>query len=525
MTFFSWFLSLQLVCVAAVMGLVIVHFAFSKLSASVRLRVHYGCLLLVFVLPVAFGFFRSTPVFFEPIVKVWSGDAGSALAPPTPSTVRSGIVRVGESVSIDVGNLTLFVVGICFGAVFFALIYLLRGQILVHRLLQRAFVFKAIGRVRVVVSEECRIPFSYRTLFYAYAVLPSYLAADRKAFSLALSHELQHHRQGDTLWVYPRMFLRALGVLNPFVHVWNHVLDEIQEFACDEALVGRHSLVVRDYARCLIQVAETAWVEERVPAGATGMILLSHGQLLNRRIQSMFQEPKFHGRFAWALPLMLVGALIGVTAFAAKGVVNDRRVTMAQAQELLRNTKSGLPVRVNEEVLKWLNHYVGTPEGRQTAKEALRRMELYRNMIGAKIKAYHVPAELMAIPLIESGFRNLPESNRTGVGAGLWMFIPGTARKFGMRVDEVVDERLNEEKETEAAMRYLLGNKLLFDDWELSIIAYNAGERKVQDEIDRIDTRDAWDLVEKGNFRKETRDYLPKLNAAILIMNSPHLIE
>lgn len=524
MTFFSWFLSLQLVCVAAVVGLLVVNFAFAKLSASVRLKIHYGCLCLVFVAPLVFGFLGSTPGF-EPVVKVWSGRSDVSLASTTPAAVRSDYMNVGSSVSLDAGNVFLFVFGLCFGAVVFAFVYLLRGQLAVHRLLRRAWTFKSIGRVRVVISEDCKIPFSYRTLLFAYAVLPSYLVTDRVSFSLALAHELQHHRQRDTLWVYPRILLRAFGVLNPFVYVWNLVIDEIQEFACDEALVGRRNLVARDYARCLIQVAETAWVEETVPAGATGMILLNHGQLLNRRIQSMFQEPKFHGRFAWAIPLMLVGALIGATAFAAQSVVHDRRVTMAQAQELLRNSKSGIPVRVNEDVLKWLNHFVGTPEGRQTAKDALKRMEIYRAMISSKIKDYHVPAELMAIPLIESCYKNLPETNRNGVGAGLWMFIASTARHFGMRVDEIVDERLNEEKETEAAMRYLLGNKLLFDDWELSIIAYNAGERKVQDEIDRLNTRDAWELVEKGNFRKETRDYLPKLNAAILIMNSPSLVD
>lgn len=523
MTFFSWFLSLQLVVAAAVIGLLIVNFAFAKLSASARLLLHYGCLCLVFVVPLLISFYPLSPVF-EPMVKVWSANQ----AYPSGSTAPAadfGVMNVGSSVSLNVWNFNLFLFGLCFGAVVFALAYLLRGQLQVHRLLRRAFLYKSVGRVRVVISEECKIPFSYRTWSFAYAVLPSYLVSDSMNFSLALAHELQHHRQGDTLWVYPRMLLSAFGVLNPFTYIWNKKIDEIQEFACDEALVGRRSLVARDYARCLIQVAETAWIEETVPAGATGMILLSHGQLLNRRIQSMFQEPKFHGRFAWAIPFMLVGALIGATAFAAKGVVHDRRVTMSQAQELLRNTKTGLPVRVNEDVLKWLNHFVGTPGGRQTAQEGLKRMELYRGMIASKIKAYNVPSELMAIPLIESCYKNLPDPNRQGVGAGLWMFIASTARHFGMRVDEIVDERLHEEKETEAAMRYLLGNKLLFDDWELSIIAYNAGERKVRDEMDRLGTRDAWELVSKGNFSRETRDYLPKLNAAILVMNSPHLVE
>jgi beta-lactamase regulating signal transducer with metallopeptidase domain len=522
-SFFSLFVSFQVVAAAAVAGLVLASSVFRKLSSSARLRLHYGGLVMVFAAPLSL-LFRPAPRLFEPVVKVWSAPlrhAGGAAAP----VHAQSFVRVGEAVSINADHLFLFVLGVCAGSILLAAAYLLRGQWQVRRVLRRAFVFKSIGRVRVLICDECKIPFSYRGWKFAYAVLPSYLVNDPRSLRLALAHEIQHHRQGDTISVYPRLLLSALGALNPFVHFWNRWIDEVQEFACDEILVGRQNLQAREYARCLIQVAETAWVREKVPAGATGMILLNRGQLLNRRIQTMFQEPQFHGRWAWAVPLALVGAMIGVTAYAAKGLVQDRRVTMAQAQELLKNAKSEWPVRLNQDVLYWLNQYAGTIEGRAQSRETLRRMETYRGMIDAKIKAYRVPAELAAIPFTESGYRNLPESGRRGVGAGLWMFIAATARHFGMHVDETLDERLNEEKETEAAMRYLLANKLLFDDWELSILAYNAGEGKVREERERLGVDDAWELVEKGRFARETRDYLPKLNAAILIINNPSLLD
>lgn len=522
-SFFSLFVSFQVSTAAAVIGLILVLSVFRKLSSSAELRLHYGCLAFVFAAPLS-GLFRSAPRLFEPVVKVWSAPLKNAGLGVTPIH-RQGLLQVSDTVSINADYLFLFVLGVCAGSVLLGAAYLLRGQWRVRRILRRAFVFKRIGRVNVLISDECKIPFSYRGWKFAYAVLPAYLVSDPQSLRLALAHELQHHRQSDTIMVYPRLLLSALGVLNPFVYFWNRWIDEVQEFACDAILVGRQNLRAREYARCLIQVAETAWVHEEVPACATGMLLLNRGQLLNRRIQSMFQEPKFHGRWAWALPLALVGAMIGATAYAAKGLVQDRRVTMAQAQELLKNTKSELPVRMNQDVLYWLNYYVGTPEGRQQSKEALRRMDAYRGMIGAKIKTYHVPAELMAIPFIESGYRNLPESHRNGVGAGLWMFIASTARHFGMQVDETIDERLIEEKETEAAMRYLLANKLLFNDWELSIISYNAGERKVQEERGRLGIDDAWELAAKGRFLRETREYLPKLNAAILIINNPSLLE
>jgi hypothetical protein len=522
-SFFSLFVSFQVVAAVAVVGLALVLNFSRKLSSSAELRLHYGCLAFVFAAPLS-CFLHPAPRLFEPVVKVWNAPLKNAGAGVVPVHGR-GLLQVNEMVSINADYLFLFALGVCAGSVFLGAAYLLRGQWQVRRLLRRSFVFKRIGRVNVLISDECKIPFSYRGWKFAYAVLPAYLVNEPQSLRLALAHELQHHRQSDTIMVYPRLMLSALGVLNPFIYFWNRWIDEVQEFACDEILVGRQNLQAREYARCLIQVAETAWVQGRVPAGATGMILLSRGQLLNRRIQTMFQEPKFHGRWAWALPLALVGIMIGATAYAAKGLVQDRRVTMAQAQELLKNTKSELPVRVNQDVLYWLNYYVGTPEGRAQSREALRRMEIYRGMISAKIKAYHVPAELMAIPFTESGYRNLPESHRNGVGAGLWMFIAATARHFGMQVDKTIDERLIEEKETEAAMRYLLANKLLFNDWELSVISYNCGERKVQEERDRLGIDDAWELVEKGRFARETREYLPKLNAAILIINNPALLD
>ncbi len=522
-SFFSAYLSLNVVIAAAVMALFLIAPWIGKLNASAQLKLHYAILGFVMVSPLLLSIYRP-PSLFRPVMKVWNSSP-SAVASVTANS--RGVLVLSDHVSVSADYLFLFVIGLCLGSLLFGLCYVAYGQWQVRQILRASFLYKRIRFANVLISEECLIPFSYRGLCKAYVVLPSYLLNQPENFKMSVAHELQHHRQGDTAWAYARLLLGAVCFLNPLIYFWNRWIDEVQEFACDEKLVGRQDLVARAYARCLIQVAETAWVQAKVPVGATGMILLSRGQLLNRRIKSMFEAKKIQGRFVWLAPFMLVAAVVTSAAFAAKGMVQDRRITMAQAQSFVQTSArdSEIPLRVNEEVLVWLNYYVGTPAGRLQMKEALRRMEAYRSMIGDKILAYHVPSELIAIPLIESGYQNLPESNKAGVGAGLWMFIASTARHFGLKVDKAQDQRLHEEKETEAAMRYLLGNKLRFDDWELSIIAYNAGEAFVQKEIDRLGTRDAWELLSKGGFRRETREYLPKLNAAILIMKSPSLIE
>ena len=212
-------------------------------------------------------------------------------------------------------------------------------------------------------------------------------------------------------------------------------------------------------------------------------------------------------------------------AFAAKNLVQDRRISFEQAQTLAQKAQadSAFPIVVNDLVLKQLNRFIGTPEGRDYMHSALQRMQGYQPMIEGKIRKYHLPSELMAIPIIESGYQNLEQTSHAGWGAGLWMFIVPTARAFGLTVDKKTDERLDPQILTDAAMRYLSSNQLRFRDWNLAILAYNIGEASLQKAIDKNGTRDAWDLIRAGS--ENDRDYLPKVMAAILILKNPEVIQ
>ncbi len=89
--------------------------------------------------------------------------------------------------------------------------------------------------------------------------------------------------------------------------------------------------------------------------------------------------------------------------------------------------------------------------------------------------------------------------------------------------DAGVDERLNPRLLTDAAMRYLFSNDLLFNDWQLAIAAYNVGERGLEDAIEREHTRDVWTLIRKGV--ENDNDYLARVMAAILIMKNPDSVQ
>lgn len=224
---------------------------------------------------------------------------------------------------------------------------------------------------------------------------------------------------------------------------------------------------------------------------------------------------------------LLLASIMGATAVASKGLVQDRRVSMSQAKAMAFRAQSeaGFPVVLNDLVLTQLNRYIGTPEGRDFMRDSLSRMENYRAAIAEHLKKYGIPIEIMAVPIIESGYQNLTEgqSNTSMKAAGLWQFIPSTAINYGLRVDSQKDERLDVGPNTDAAMRYLQSNNLRFKDWHLSVLAYNMGEDTVQKGMSALGSRDAWALIRNGY--EGDKNYLPKLMAAILIMKNPDSLQ
>jgi membrane-bound lytic murein transglycosylase D len=102
----------------------------------------------------------------------------------------------------------------------------------------------------------------------------------------------------------------------------------------------------------------------------------------------------------------------------------------------------------------------------------------------------------------------------------MWMFIPPTARLFGLRVDRVLDERLDPGRETAAAARYLARLHRHFGDWGLALAAYNRGERLVEAAILESGSRDTWALVSRGLLSR----YPAVVMAAGLLAENPSLV-
>ena len=469
---------------------------------------------------------------FEPIAKIWVADSGAHFSEQyTPG--GSGFLSMGNTSrapAIVADHLSLGWAILSGLILVLALFRLFRDLRFLRHLSTHSFHFKKIGSVEILLSDEIKVPFSYWIFGKNRVVIPTPMLAQKDYFKVAVTHELQHHRKGDARWVYLVWVLRLVCVGNPAVHIWGRWISEFQEFACDEALVDQHKVESQVYARCLFEVAKTALEQKRVPVGATGLTFLSEGNLIKRRIQNMFENK----RHEWSRSISLLCAsllllMMGGATYASKTLVQDRRITQSQADDMLaqwmsENPKSAVdfPVVVNDLVLRELNHYLGTPEKRESIKLALQRLETQRTMIKGKLQEYGLPLEWMAIPIVESGCQNLPQSViHPEHGAGWWMFISSTAKHYGLKVDSKVDERLDIEKETIAAMKYLSLNRLRFNDLRLAVMAYEMGEDHLQKIMDRTHSRDPWVLVRNSGGDH----YLAQIMAAVLILKNPSIVQ
>jgi membrane-bound lytic murein transglycosylase D len=158
----------------------------------------------------------------------------------------------------------------------------------------------------------------------------------------------------------------------------------------------------------------------------------------------------------------------------------------------------------------------------------LSRMPRYEPMIRERLQRVGLPGDLVYLALIESGFSNTATSRARAVG--MWQFMKGTAKLYGLRVDSWVDERRDPYRATDAAVRHLNDLTHRFGSLYLAAAAYNAGSGKVSRSLIRLPDTDADSVNSDATFfrlydtkllRRETKDYVPKLIAAALIAKEP----
>lgn len=179
---------------------------------------------------------------------------------------------------------------------------------------------------------------------------------------------------------------------------------------------------------------------------------------------------------------------------------------------------TAIPMVVNKHVENALNQLKG-PE-RNFFINAYQRSGKYRPFIVKALKDAGLPEELSWLPLIESGFKARALSPARALG--LWQFIASTGYKYGLKRGTWVDERMDPEKSTMAAIEYLKELHQIFGDWTTALAAYNCGEGAVLRflKTQRINYLDNfWDLYEK--LPQETASYVPRFLATLHIIQNP----
>jgi membrane-bound lytic murein transglycosylase D len=184
----------------------------------------------------------------------------------------------------------------------------------------------------------------------------------------------------------------------------------------------------------------------------------------------------------------------------------------------VKGNHNEIPLTMNDHVQAEIKRFQA--KEREFFLESYVRSGRYRPLIVEKLEEAGLPLDLSWLPLIESGFKVRALSRSRALG--LWQFIPSTGYKFGLKRNQWIDERMDVEKATNAAIVYLKELHEIFGDWTTVLAAYNCGEGTVlrvirRQKINYLDN--FWDLYEK--LPRETARYVPRYMAVLHIIKDP----
>jgi membrane-bound lytic murein transglycosylase D len=189
------------------------------------------------------------------------------------------------------------------------------------------------------------------------------------------------------------------------------------------------------------------------------------------------------------------------------------RAVEAPKRDILGSVAYDLPVEANSWVEAELDFLV--EQRREVIGRWLQRGDPYEAYVKEILQQERVPTDLYHLAMIESAF--IPTARSRAGAVGLWQFMPATGREMGLRVDSIVDERMDPVRSTRAAARHLRALHRIYGDWALAAAAYNAGSGRISRAMQRFGATDFWDLAQRGDLAAETKHYVPRLYAMTII--------
>lgn len=187
--------------------------------------------------------------------------------------------------------------------------------------------------------------------------------------------------------------------------------------------------------------------------------------------------------------------------------------TYEQVNTRIQLMNTDMPFELNETIYGFIDYFV--VRNRPYTKMVLERMEVFFPLFEKALSEHNMPEDVKFLAVIESGLNPKAKSR---VGAmGLWQFMPYTGREYKLNVSPYVDDRMDPEMSTEAAMKYLKALHKRYNDWELAMAAYNCGPGNVNKAIRRSGgKRKFWEIYKY--LPRETRSYIPQFQAIMYVM-------
>jgi membrane-bound lytic murein transglycosylase D len=456
---------------------------------------------------------------FDPIIKNATIDFFQQHAMVNEQLSQMSATEVPISINV------ILIIILIMGAAYFIKKYL-SDLFVLKQFQQDAYCRHHINNIQLLFSTKADIPFCWSLFRKHFIVIPYAFLEKQDDLKLAIRHELQHIRHGDTQWLHFLTLIKALCFWNPFMKRWMNWLDELQEYACDEAIILHKKTCAMDYAQCLVNTASNTLTGRALPKATLG-IQGSAKVMLYRRVDGLFSYDKSKSNKVSTFFAYLLSCMAALTlACVMNGSSSLSILSIQQVADIIK--KSSLDHRfqiaATPEVVSEINHIRNSDKARHFLRQSLKRMKHYQPYIQHALKANGMPGDLLVVPLVESGYKPLEQHKNPVLAAGIWQIIPVTAKRLGLIVNEKRDDRLDTQLATNAALQYLTSNYAQFNDWKLAFVAYEIGEHTTERLIKKTGSHDAWVLARSSTAPESLKKTLAMFDASLIIMHNPSLV-
>ena len=180
--------------------------------------------------------------------------------------------------------------------------------------------------------------------------------------------------------------------------------------------------------------------------------------------------------------------------------------------------KSDLPLVINDEVAGYIGAFANSNAYRAHMAHSLARSGRYKAIIQKALADQGLPQDLFYLAVAESGFQPQALNAKSGAG-GMWQFMPTGA--YGLARNGYVDERFDPLKSSVAYAKYMKELYRQLGDWYLAMAGYDWGPGYVQRAVMKTGYADFWELYRRNMLPKETKEYVPKILAAVIMAKNP----